>query len=103
MLREVRVDVTLKESSFQIAERGKDRLESVRAKAIRKSVSSEADKPPTLSRIVSVADYAAVGDVHVVIEAVFEVYTVKSRPTAAYRFRRCSMNRMTNGVCRVPT
>lgn len=73
----VGMDVALKDSTLELAERGKARLDSTLEKAIRKGAFPESEKAATLARIIPVDDYAALGDADVVVEAVFENYEVK--------------------------
>ena len=71
------MNVVLKDSTSELAEQGKARIATVIEKAIRKGKYPEGDKAATLARIVPTADYAALGDVDVLIEAVFEDFEVK--------------------------
>lgn len=64
--------VCMKETSRDLAQKGKDRLEGVLEKAIRKGSFKGEDKEPTLSSITPTDQYEDLKDVDLLVEAVFE-------------------------------
>jgi len=65
-------EVRLKDTSLELAQRGKDRLEGVLDKAIQKGKFQVENKAPTLNRITPTDEYKSFKDVDLVVEAVFE-------------------------------
>ena len=65
-------EVAMKETTLELAQKGKHRLEGVLDKAIRKGKFEAEDKDPTLTRITPVDSYEAFNEVALVVEAVFE-------------------------------
>lgn len=65
-------EVIMKETDLEVAQKGKDRLEVVLDKAIKKGVFQAEEKSPTLSRISLTDQYNALDNVGLVVEAVFE-------------------------------
>jgi 3-hydroxybutyryl-CoA dehydrogenase len=71
-------EVIMKETSLELAERGKARLNGVVDKAIKKGTIRAQDKAVILSKITPTDQYALFGDVDLVIEAVFEDIKIKT-------------------------
>ncbi len=69
--------VTIKDVSVEVAQRGKDRLDGVLDKAIKKGKFSENEKEPTLCRISVTDRYEDLADVSLVIEAIIEDFQAK--------------------------
>ena len=65
-------EVAMKETTLELAQKGKHRLEGVLDKAIRKGKFEAEDKDSTLTRIIPIDSYEAFKEVDLVIEAVFE-------------------------------
>ncbi|MBL7203291.1 MAG: 3-hydroxyacyl-CoA dehydrogenase family protein [Desulfobacteraceae bacterium] len=65
-------DVIMKETDLELAQKGKDRLEVVLDKAIKKGVFQAEEKSSTLSRISLTDQYNALDNVGLVVEAIFE-------------------------------
>ena len=65
-------EVAMKETTLELAQKGKHRLEGVLDKAIRKGKFEAEDKDSTLTRIIPIDSYEAFKEVCLVIEAVFE-------------------------------
>lgn len=65
-------EVVMKEATLELAQKGKDRLDGVLDKAIKKGKFQAEDKASTLSRITPTKQYEALEDVGLVVEAVFE-------------------------------
>jgi len=70
-------EVRLKDTSLELAQRGKDRLEGVLDKAIQKGRFQAKDKTPTLNRIIPTDKNKSFKDVDLVVEAVFEDLKIK--------------------------
>ncbi len=70
-------DVTLKDATLELAQRGKDRLGGVLDKSIKKGKLEGDKKEPILSRITPTDQYEPFKDVDLVEEAVFEDFEVK--------------------------
>jgi 3-hydroxybutyryl-CoA dehydrogenase len=70
-------DVVMKETTLELAQKGKDRLAEVLDKAIQKGSFQEGDKAPVLDRIIPTDQYELFKDIDVVVEAVFESFEVK--------------------------
>lgn len=70
-------DVVMKETTLELAQKGKDRLAGVLDNAIRKGRFQEGDKAPALERITPTDQYELFKDVDVVVEAVFEAIDAK--------------------------
>jgi len=64
--------VAMKDEPLALAQKGKDRLQGVLDKAIKKGKFQAQDKDATLSRITTTDQYGAFRDMDLVIEAVFE-------------------------------
>jgi 3-hydroxyacyl-CoA dehydrogenase/enoyl-CoA hydratase/3-hydroxybutyryl-CoA epimerase len=75
------LDVVLIDRDQEAAERGKSYSEKQMTAQIAKGRAKTADREALLARIVATADYAALGDCDLVIEAVFEDRTVKAEAT----------------------
>jgi 3-hydroxyacyl-CoA dehydrogenase len=71
------VGVVMKETSLELAEKGKARLNGVLDKAIKKGTIQAQDKVPILSRIAPTDQYDLFKNVNLVVEAVFEELRVK--------------------------
>ena len=65
-------EVVMKDATLELAQKGKDRLDGVLDKAIKKGKFQAEDKVATLSRITPTKQYEALEDVGLVVEAVFE-------------------------------
>jgi len=65
-------EVYMKDTTLELAQKGKDRLGGVLDKAIKKGKFQAEDKAATLSRITPMEQYEALKDVGLVVEAVFE-------------------------------
>ena len=76
------IQVALIDSSLENAARGKGYSENLLGKAVEKGKATAAEKDAVLARIVPGTDYAALADVDLVIEAVFEDREVKAGVTA---------------------
>jgi len=72
-------EVVMKDSTIELAEKGKNRLEGVLDKAIQKGTFEAENKDSTLSRIILASQYDNFNDVDLVIEAVFEDLDTKKR------------------------
>jgi len=70
-------EVLLKDSSLELAQKGKDRLAGVLDKAIKKGRLQEGEKAPIFERITPTDQYELFKDVDVMVEAVFEDIEVK--------------------------
>lgn len=70
--------VVMRETSLELAERGKARLDGVLDRAIKKGTVQAQNKAPILSRIVPTDQYDLFGDVDLVVEAVFEDLKIKT-------------------------
>jgi 3-hydroxybutyryl-CoA dehydrogenase len=70
-------DVVMKETTLELAMKGKDRMAGVLDKAIQKGRFQEKDKVPALERMTPTDEYELFRDVDVVVEAVFESLEVK--------------------------
>jgi len=70
-------EVSMKETTLELAQKGKDRLDGVLDKAIKKGKFQAEDKFSTLSRITPTDQYESFKDVDVVVEAVFEDLDIK--------------------------
>lgn len=70
-------EVVMKETTLEWAQKGKNRLDEVLDKAIKKGKFQAEDKEFTLSRITPTMQYEALEDVGLVVEAVFEDLAVK--------------------------
>ncbi|TYC52846.1 3-hydroxyacyl-CoA dehydrogenase [Rhodobacterales bacterium] len=75
------IDVVLIDRDQAAADKGKTHSEELMNKAIKRGRSSEEDKARLLSRIEATADYDALGDCDLVIEAVFEDREIKKTVT----------------------
>jgi len=64
--------VVMKDETFELAQKGKDRLGGVLDKAIQKGKFQFEEKKPTLSRITPTDQYEALKDADLVVEAIFE-------------------------------
>jgi 3-hydroxybutyryl-CoA dehydrogenase len=71
--------VVMKDADLDLAEKGKARLGKVLDKAIQKGRLSEDQREETLNRITPTANYDALGDAGLVIEAVFEDVELKKK------------------------
>jgi len=69
--------VIMKETTLELAQQGKDRLNGVLDKAVQKGKFQQSDKTPTLGRITPTDKYEPFKEVDVVVEAVFEALEVK--------------------------
>ena len=67
----------MKDSTRDLAEKGKERVAKVLDRAIKKGVLPEEEKEPTLSRLVPTDQYQDLAEVDLVIEAVFEKLEIK--------------------------
>jgi len=65
-------EVVMKETTLELAQKGKDRLDGVLDKGIKKGKFQAEDKASTLSRITPTKQYEAIEDVGLVVEAAFE-------------------------------
>jgi 3-hydroxybutyryl-CoA dehydrogenase len=65
-------DISMRDVTLELAQKGKDRLEGVLDKAIQKGKFQADNKDSTLSRITPVDQYGIFKDVDLVVEAVFE-------------------------------
>jgi len=72
-------EVVLKDSSLNLAQKGKDRLSGVLDKAIQKGRFQKGEKAPTLERITPTDQYELLKDVDIMVEAVFEDLEVKKK------------------------
>ncbi|WP_024510114.1 3-hydroxyacyl-CoA dehydrogenase NAD-binding domain-containing protein [Bradyrhizobium sp. ARR65] len=72
------IEVVLIDRDQESADKGKAHARSVLDDLIKKGRAKESDRDATLSRITATADYAAIKDCDLVIEAVFEDRKVKS-------------------------
>jgi 3-hydroxybutyryl-CoA dehydrogenase len=72
------ITVIMKETSMELAEKGKVRLEGVIDKAVKKGNIKTQDKNVILSRIVPTDQYELFRDVNIIIEAVFEDLKIKT-------------------------
>jgi 3-hydroxybutyryl-CoA dehydrogenase len=70
-------EVTIKDATLELAQKGKFRLEGVLAKIIQKGKFRVEDKAFTLSRIALTDRYQVFKDVGLVVEAVFEYLATK--------------------------
>ncbi len=66
------IDVVLKDATLELAQAGKDRLEGVLDKAIKKDALPAEEKDTVLGRITPADTYESLSDVDLVVEAVFE-------------------------------
>ena len=73
------LEVVMKETTLELAQKGKDRLSGVLDRAIKKGVFQGEDKDPTLSRITPTDRFDDFADVDLVIEAIFENVDVKKQ------------------------
>jgi 3-hydroxyacyl-CoA dehydrogenase/enoyl-CoA hydratase/3-hydroxybutyryl-CoA epimerase len=76
------IDVVLIDRDQASADKGKVHAEGVINDLVKKGRASEKDRDATLSRITATADYNAIGDCDLVIEAVFEDRKVKAETYA---------------------
>jgi 3-hydroxyacyl-CoA dehydrogenase/enoyl-CoA hydratase/3-hydroxybutyryl-CoA epimerase len=76
------IDVVLIDRDQAAADKGKAHAQSVIDDLVKKGRASEKDRDATMSRITASADYNAIGDCDLVIEAVFEDRTVKAETYA---------------------
>jgi 3-hydroxyacyl-CoA dehydrogenase/enoyl-CoA hydratase/3-hydroxybutyryl-CoA epimerase len=76
------IDVVLIDRDQESADKGKAHAQSVIDDLIRKGRAKDADRDALLSRITATADYAAISDCDLVIEAVFEDRKVKAETYA---------------------
>jgi 3-hydroxyacyl-CoA dehydrogenase / enoyl-CoA hydratase / 3-hydroxybutyryl-CoA epimerase len=76
------IDVVLIDRDQASADKGKAHAQSVFDDLIKKSPTTEKDRDATLSRISATADYAAIKDCDLVIEAVFENREIKAETYA---------------------
>jgi len=72
-------EVAMKETTLELGQKGKDRLEGVLDKAIKKERFQAKEKDPTLSRITPTDQYEILRDVDLVVEAVFEDSEIKKK------------------------
>lgn len=72
-------DVSMKETSLDLAQKGKERLAGVLDRAIKKGKCQAEDKASALSRIHPTDQYEALSDVDLVVEAVFEDLATKQQ------------------------
>ena len=72
-------EVIMKETSLDLAQIGKDRLEGVLDKAIKKGALRAEERAPTLSRLTPTDQYGDLVDADLVIEAVFEDLETKKK------------------------
>ena len=72
-------EVVMKETTKDLAQKGKDRLSGVLDRAIKKGAFQGEDKDSTLSRIMPTDSFDHFGDVDLVIEAIFENADVKKQ------------------------
>jgi 3-hydroxyacyl-CoA dehydrogenase len=72
--------VAMKDVELQMAEKGKARLAKVLDKAIEKGRFPAEQRDATLERILPTADYAAMADADLIVEAVFEKIELKKTP-----------------------
>ncbi len=72
------IDVVLIDRDQESADKGKAHAKSVIDDLVKKGRAKEKDRDAILSRITATADYAALGDCDLIIEAVFEDRKVKS-------------------------
>jgi 3-hydroxybutyryl-CoA dehydrogenase len=70
-------EVTMKDATLDLAQKGKNRLEGVLDKAIKKDRFQAQDKALVLSRISPTEKYEALKDADLVVEAVFEDLEIK--------------------------
>src|SRR4030042_3294820 len=70
-------EVTLKDATLQLAQKGKDRLRTVLDKAIQKGTFEAKDKDGTLSRITPTEEYDVLKNADLIVEAVFEDLEIK--------------------------
>ncbi|MEQ1887701.1 MAG: 3-hydroxyacyl-CoA dehydrogenase NAD-binding domain-containing protein [Alphaproteobacteria bacterium] len=75
------IEVVLMDSSLENAAKGKAYSENLLSKAVEKGKTSAAEKDAVLARITPATDYSGLGDVDLVIEAVFEDREVKAAVT----------------------
>jgi 3-hydroxyacyl-CoA dehydrogenase/enoyl-CoA hydratase/3-hydroxybutyryl-CoA epimerase len=76
------IDVVLIDRDQSSADEGKAHAQSVLDDLVKKGRAREGDRDATLSRITASADFAAIGDCDLIIEAVFEDRKVKSETFA---------------------
>ncbi|MBV9457436.1 MAG: enoyl-CoA hydratase/isomerase family protein, partial [Bradyrhizobium sp.] len=76
------IDVVLIDRDQASADKGKAHAQSVIDDLVKKSRASEKDRDATMSRITATADYNAISDCDLVIEAVFEDRKVKAETYA---------------------
>jgi 3-hydroxyacyl-CoA dehydrogenase / enoyl-CoA hydratase / 3-hydroxybutyryl-CoA epimerase len=76
------IDVVLIDRDQPSADKGKAHAQSVLDDLVKKGRARESDREATLSRITATADFAAIGDCDLVIEAVFEDRKVKAETFA---------------------
>jgi 3-hydroxyacyl-CoA dehydrogenase / enoyl-CoA hydratase / 3-hydroxybutyryl-CoA epimerase len=76
------IDVVLIDRDQAAADKGKAHAQSVIDDLVKKGRASEKDRDATISRITASADYNAIGDCDLVIEAVFEDRKVKAETYA---------------------
>ena len=72
-------EVVMKETTLELAQKGKDRLGGVLDRAIKKGAFQGEDKDPTLSRITPADSFDDFTDVDLVIEAIFENAEIKKQ------------------------
>src|SRR5213083_1529414 len=72
------IDVVLIDRDQESADKGKGHAQTVIDDLIKKGRAKESDRDAVMSRISATADYAALGDCDLVIEAVFEDRKVKA-------------------------
>lgn len=70
-------EVVMKETTLELAQKGKDRLSGVLDRAIKKGAFQGEDKDSTLSRITPTDEFDGFADVDLVIEAIFENPDIK--------------------------
>ncbi|MCL5126295.1 MAG: 3-hydroxyacyl-CoA dehydrogenase family protein [Deltaproteobacteria bacterium] len=71
--------VIMNDISLELAQRGKERLQVVFDKAVRKGIFQQEEKESTLAQITPTDHYAMLGDVDLVIEAVVEDFDTKKK------------------------
>ena len=72
-------EVSMKDETLELAQKGKERLGEVLDKAIKKGRYQAEGKNSTLSRINPAHQYEALKDVDLVVEAVFEDLEIKKK------------------------
>jgi 3-hydroxybutyryl-CoA dehydrogenase len=75
--------VIMKDATLELAERGKERVQGVLGKSVKKGKLPQEEKEPTLARITSTDQYKGFEDVSLVVEAIVEDFDAKKEAFGA--------------------